>query len=57
MSIIENLRSNHEFAELFEQAVCRELDEKPSGQKQKVVTIYHCYVTLISIIIFIKINI
>lgn len=52
MSILESLRSNHEFAELFEQAVCNELDLKPSGQKQKVVI----YLNIILFIDFIIIN-
>ena len=30
-NILEQLRANHELAELYERAVCSQLDEKPSG--------------------------
>jgi hypothetical protein len=30
-SIVEQIRVNHELSELYEQAICKELDEKPSG--------------------------
>lgn len=32
---LENIRLNHEYAELYERAICDELDSKPQGQKAK----------------------
>jgi hypothetical protein len=30
-SILEQIRVNHELSELYEDAICKELDEKPVG--------------------------
>ena len=30
-SILEQIRINHELSELYESAICKELDQKPAG--------------------------
>ena len=47
-TILEHIRLNHEYAELYERAICDELDSKPQGVLflQFIDFYYYPYVTI-----------